>query len=62
MAKDVKNMSTTLTTVNTQIKKIEEANSDLSDSQDEDKASHLQMADIDFGKSNFQFAQLDKQF
>ena len=34
----------------------------MSDSEDEDKASHFQMADITFGTSDFQFAQLDDKF
>ena len=40
---------------------MKEANSDLSDSEVEDEASHFQMAEIKFGKSDFQFAQLDEK-
>ena len=62
LAKDINNISRAFTTDNTQLQKLEEADSDLSDSEDEDEASHFQMAGIDFGKSDFQFAQLVKKF
>ena len=62
LAKDVKKMSRAFTTVNAQLKILKEAESDLYDSEHEDEASHFQMADIDFGKSDFQFSQLDKKF
>ena len=55
-------MSRAFTMVNTQLKNMEEADSDLSDSNNEDEASHFQMAEINFGKSDFKFAQLDKKF
>ena len=54
-------MSRAFTTVNTQLQNIKEAESNLYDSEDEDEVSNFQMADIDVGKSNFQFAHLDKK-
>ena len=60
LAKDFKKMSREFTTVNTQIQNLKEADSDLSDSKDEDEASCFQMADMNFDKSDFQFAQLYK--
>ena len=36
--------------------------SDLSDYEDEDEASHFHMEGINFGKSEFQFAELDEEF
>ena len=62
LAKDVKNMSRVFTTVNAQPKNLEEADSDLFDFEDEYEASNFQMEDINFGKSDFQFAQLDEGF
>ena len=53
-------MSRAFTMVNTQLKNMEEADSDLSDSNNEDEASHFQMAEINLGKSDFHFAQLDE--
>ena len=38
------------------------AESDLYDSEDEDEASHFQIAEINFCKSDSQFAQLDEEF
>ena len=61
-AKDIKRMPRMFTTVNTKIQKLKEADSKMSDSEDEDEASKFQMAEINFGKSDFQFAQLDKEF
>ena len=48
--------------VNTQLRNMKLADSDMSDSEDEDEASRFQMAGINFGKSYFQFAQLDEEF
>ena len=62
LAKDVKKMSRAFTTVNAQLKILKEAESNLYDSENEDEASNFQMADINFGKSDFQFAQLDEKF
>ena len=62
LSKDVNKMSRAFTTVNTQLKNTKEADSDLSDSEDEGKASHFQMAEINFGKNDSQFAQLDEKF
>ena len=59
LVKEVKKMSKAFTTVNTQLERLKETDSDMSDSDNEDKASHFQMADIDFGKSSFTFVQLD---
>ena len=41
---------------------MKEANSDRYDSAYEDEASHFRMADNNFGKSEFRFAQFDKEF
>ena len=46
-------MSEAFTMVNIQLKKLKEDGSELSDSEDEDEASHFQIADIHFSKSNF---------
>ena len=59
LTKDVKKISKVFTMVKTQLQRIKKADSNLPDSEDEDEASHLQIANINFGKSNFQFAQLD---
>ena len=40
---------------------MREDESYLSNSEDEDEASHFQMDEINFGKSDFQFAQLDEE-
>jgi hypothetical protein len=54
LKKNFKSMKKAFTTVNTQLKKLKEADSDLSGSEDDDDQSHFQMdADI-------QFAQVDK--
>ena len=58
LAEDVKKKSGAFTTFNTQLQYLKEAGSDLSDSEDEDEASHFHMSEINFGKSDFQFAQL----
>ena len=55
-------MSRAFTMVNTQIQELKEADSDLSDSQDEYESSYFQTAEINFDKSDFQFSQLDKEF
>ena len=60
LAKDVKNISRVFKTENTQLQRLKKADSDLSDSEDEDKASHFQMVNINFGKSDFEFAKLNK--
>ena len=55
-------MSRLFTTINTQLQKLKEADSNLYDSDDEDEASHFHTANNDFGKNDFQFAQLDEKF
>ena len=62
LEKDVKKMSGEFTTVNTQLQNLKQDESDLSDSEDEYEASYFQMAEINFVKSYFQFAQLDEKF
>ena len=62
LVKDANKISGVLTTVKYQLQRLKEAYSYLSDSEDEDESSHFQMADINFGKSDFQFAQLDEEF
>ena len=62
IAKYVKKISRVFTTVITQLKNIKEADSQLSDSGDEDKVSHSHSSDINFGTSDFQFAQFYEEF
>jgi hypothetical protein len=54
--KDFKSMKKAFTKVNTQLKKLNEAVSDLSGSEDDDDQSHFQM------DAAIQFAQVDKEF
>ena len=61
LAENIKNMSRAFTIVNTQLQILKEADSYISDSEDEDEASNFQMANINFGKSDFGFAQLDEE-
>jgi hypothetical protein len=49
-------MRKAFTTVNTQLEKLKEAESDISESEGEDEASHFQM-DV-----ALQFAQVEKEF
>jgi hypothetical protein len=55
LQKDIKSMRKALTTVNTQLEKLKEAESDISESEGEDEASHFQM-DV-----ALQFAQVEKE-
>ena len=48
-------MSKAFTTFNTQMKILEESDSNLSDYEDEYEASHFQIADIDFCKVTSDF-------
>ena len=50
------------TMVKKKLQRLREDYSDLYDSDGEYEASHFQISDINFGKSNFQFSQLDKNF
>jgi hypothetical protein len=43
LQKDIKSMREAFTTVNTQLEKLKEAESDISESEGEDEASHFQM-------------------
>jgi hypothetical protein len=54
--KDIKSMMKAFNTVNTQLEKLKEAGSDISESEGEDEASHFQM-DV-----ALQFAQVEKEF
>jgi hypothetical protein len=56
LKKDFKSMKKAFTTVNTQLEKLKEADSDLSGSEDDDDQSHFQM------DAAIQFAQVDKEF
>jgi hypothetical protein len=56
LKKDFKSMKKAFTTVNTQLEKLKEADSDLSGSEDDDDQSHFQM------DAALQFAQVDKEF
>jgi predicted translin family RNA/ssDNA-binding protein len=56
LKKDFKSMKKAFTMVNTQIKKLKEADSDLSGSEDDDDQSHFQM------DAALLFAQVDKEF
>ena len=53
-------MTRAFTLVNTQLQKIREDDSDLSDSEEEDEASHFQISNSNVGKSGFQFSKLNK--
>ena len=55
-------MSRAFTIVKTQLQILNKYDSEIYDSVYEDEASHFQMADINFGKSDFQFAQLVNKF
>ena len=57
LTKDLKSMKKAFTTVNTQLQQLREEDSDLSDSDTEEEASHFQFVD-----NAFQFAQLDQEF
>ena len=61
MAKYANNISRAWTKVKTQLQRLKEDDSTLSESEDKDEASHFQMTNNDFGKSDFQFSQLDKE-
>jgi hypothetical protein len=56
LKKDLKSMKKAFTTVNTQLEKLKEADSDLSGSEDDNDQSHFQM------DGSLQFAQVDKEF
>jgi hypothetical protein len=56
LQKDIKSMRKAFTTVNTQLEKLKEAESDISESEGEDEASHFQM------DAALQFAQVEKEF
>jgi hypothetical protein len=56
LKKDCKSMKKNFTTVNTQLEKLKEADSDLSGSEDDDDQLHFQM------DAALQLAQLDKEF
>jgi hypothetical protein len=56
LQKDIMSTRKALPTVNTQLEKLKEAESDISESEDEDEASHFQM------DAALQFAQVEKEF
>jgi hypothetical protein len=56
LQKDIKSTRKAFTTVNTQLEKLKEAESDISESESEDEASHFKM-DV-----ALQFVQLEKEF
>jgi hypothetical protein len=56
LKKDLKSMKKSLTTVNTQLALLKEAESDISDSEGDEEASHFQMDEA------LQFDQVDKVF
>jgi hypothetical protein len=56
LEKYFKSMKKAFTTVNTQLEKLKEADSDLSGSEDDDEQSHFQM------DAALQLAQVDKEF
>jgi hypothetical protein len=56
LKKDLKSTKRAFTTVNTQLAQLKEAESDISESEGEDEASHFQM------NAALQFAQVDKEF
>jgi hypothetical protein len=55
LQKDIKSMRKAFTMVNTQLEKLKEAESDISESEGEDEASHFQM------DATLQFAQVEKE-
>jgi hypothetical protein len=56
LQKDIKSIRKAFTTVNTQLEKLKEAESDISESESEDEASHFQMDEA------LQLAQVEKEF
>jgi hypothetical protein len=56
LQKDIKSMRKAFTTVNTQLERLKEAESDISESEGEDEASHFQM------DAALQLAQVEKEF
>jgi predicted nucleic acid-binding Zn-ribbon protein len=56
LQKDIKSMRKSFTTVNTQLEKLKEAKSDISESEGADEGSHFQM------DTSLQFAQVKKEF
>jgi hypothetical protein len=56
LQKDIKSMRKAFTTVNTQLEKLKEAESDIYESDGEDEASYFQM------DAALQFAQVEKEF
>jgi predicted nucleic acid-binding Zn-ribbon protein len=56
LQKDIKSMRKAFTTVNTQLEKLKEAESDISEPEGEDESSHFQM------DAALQFAQVEKDF
>jgi hypothetical protein len=56
LQKDTQSMRTAFTTVNTQLEKLKEAESEISESEGEDEASHFQM------DAALQFAQVENEF
>jgi hypothetical protein len=56
LQKDIKSMRKTFTTVNIQLEKLKEAESEIYESEGEDEASHFQM------DAALQFAQVEKEF
>ena len=57
LVKDLKKMYRVFTTFNTQIQRLKEADSDLSESEYDDEASNFQIVDINFGKIGSHFYQ-----
>ena len=60
LSKDVKKMSKAFITFDAQLQSLNEDESDLYDSKNEDEVSYFEISDSDFGTINFQFAQLDE--
>jgi hypothetical protein len=56
LKKDFSKMKKAFTMVNTQLSKLKEADSDISDLEEEEQASHFQVQDA------FQFSQTDQEF
>ena len=54
LAKDVKKMTRSFTTSNTQLQKLKEDDSELSNSEEEDEASHFKIVDRNVVNSGFQ--------
>ena len=61
LEEDVNTIKKNFHSINTQLAKLKESNSGLSDS-DTEEDSHFQHAESNVGRHSFRFAQLDAEF